>query len=122
MRGEAPHPGLSCLERGRIWMKLGRNDLWDKADGWIHQLFRLATRGPSNLARKVKIWTFCQFSSEFDATKCLRRGQGPQEVAEGLLGTAWVGVPRHLPTAGVCDQRLGASLRLLPTAGVCDQH
>ena len=29
---------------------------------------------------------------------------------------------RLLPTEGVCDQRVGASLRLLPTAGVCEQH
>ena len=29
---------------------------------------------------------------------------------------------RLLPTAGVYKQRLGASLRLLPTAGVCDRH
>ena len=28
---------------------------------------------------------------------------------------------RLLPTAGVCDQHVGASLRPLPTAGVCDQ-
>ena len=27
-----------------------------------------------------------------------------------------------MPTAGVCDQRVGATVRLLPTAGVCDQH
>ena len=30
--------------------------------------------------------------------------------------------PRLLPTAGVCDQRVGATVRLLPTAGVCDQR
>ena len=30
--------------------------------------------------------------------------------------------PKTWPTAGVCEQRLGASLRLLPTAGVCNQH
>ena len=29
---------------------------------------------------------------------------------------------RLLPTAGVCDQRVGVRLRLLPTAGVCNQH
>ena len=29
---------------------------------------------------------------------------------------------RLLPTAGVCDQRVGVTPRLLPTAGVCDQH
>ena len=30
--------------------------------------------------------------------------------------------PRLLPTAGVCEQRLGESLRLLLTAGVCEQR
>ena len=50
------------------------------------------------------------------------RGKGPLEVAEGLLGTPWVGPFRHLPTAGVCDLRLGASLRHLLSAGVSDQH
>ena len=34
----------------------------------------------------------------------------------------WCSRLRHLPTAGVCDQRLGASFRLLPTAGVWDQR
>ena len=29
---------------------------------------------------------------------------------------------RLLPTAGVCEQHVGASIRLLPTAGVCDKH
>ena len=28
----------------------------------------------------------------------------------------------NLPTAGVCDQRVGLYLSNLPTAGVCDQH
>ena len=47
--------------------------------------------------------------------------KGPQEVADGILGTAWVGSFRHFPTTGVCDQRLGSFHRLLPTAGVCNQ-
>ena len=34
----------------------------------------------------------------------------------------WGSCLRHLPTAGVCDQRLGVSHRLLLTAGVCEQH
>ena len=34
----------------------------------------------------------------------------------------WGQCLRHLPTAGVCEQRLGTSLRLLLTAGVSDQH
>ena len=34
----------------------------------------------------------------------------------------WGSCLRHLPTAGVCYQHLGASLRLLPTAGVCEQR
>ena len=103
-------------------MKFGRDDLWATPDSWRRQLFRLATRGPSNLARMVKIWTFCQFSRDFDTTKGSRRGQGAQEVSEGLLGTVWFDPIRHLPTAGVCNRHLGMFPRLLPTAGVCDQH
>ena len=34
----------------------------------------------------------------------------------------WGSCLRLLPTAGVCDQRSGASLRLLLTAGVCEQR
>ena len=34
----------------------------------------------------------------------------------------WSSCLRHLPTAGVCDQGLGTSIRLLLTAGVCEQH
>ena len=42
----------------------------------------------------------------------------PQGVCDQRVGA----LLRLLPTAGVCDQRVGASLRLLPTAGVCEQH
>ena len=28
----------------------------------------------------------------------------------------------NLPTAGICDQRVNMSISNLPTAGVCDQH
>ena len=34
----------------------------------------------------------------------------------------WGSCLRHLPTAGVCDQRLGVSHRLLLTAGACEQR
>ena len=91
------------------------------------------------MAWKVKIWAFWPFLRDFDITKGSWRGQGNQEVAVCLLGTAWVGPFRHLPlacvfvwlsgaslrllpTAGVCNQHLGASPRLLPTAGVCDKR
>ena len=80
--------------------------------------------------RKVKIFAFWPFLNDFDTTEGSRRGQGAQEVSEGLLGTVWFDPIRHLPTAGVCDrptagvcdQHLGVLLRHLPTAGVFDQH
>ena len=50
----------------QIWTKLGRNDLWDTPDGWRRLVLLSPTRGPSNLARKVKIGAFWAFSMDFD--------------------------------------------------------
>ena len=55
---------------------------------------------------------FIAMSNDFETIRDLRGGQRPVEVAGSLLASLKVLQLRHLPTAGVCEQRTCASPRL----------
>ena len=85
-------------------------------------LFQLATRGPRNKTRIVEKWAFWPFLRDFKAfrtpNRCSRTPKSIKRYPRECRGP----YSRLLPTAGVCDHRVGVSPRLLPTAGVCDRH
>ena len=56
-------------------------------------------------------WTFAQ-------NRCSRAQQSMCRYPWECCGSCM----RHFPTAGACDQRFSASLRLFLTTGVCQQH
>ena len=75
-------------------MKLGRNGLWAKPDGWSRQVLRSTTRGLSYLAPKVRNLRFFYY-------------KGIYTLPGGLMGgkmLTWVG---EVWGGGVCDQGMG---------------
>ena len=90
--GEAPSPGReatftwvwghppfvsfrrkSCPKRQQILMKLGRNDLQHKPDGWIRPFFGSAARGLSYGAQKAEKWAFWPFLRDFKSVRAPNR-------------------------------------------------
>ena len=66
-------------------MKLGRNDLQDKPDGWIRPFFGSAARGPSYWARKVEKWAFGLFLRDFKSVRAPNRCSGTPRSMIGYL-------------------------------------
>ena len=66
-------------------MKLGRNDLQHKPDGWIRPFFGSAARGSSYGAQKAEKWAFWPFLRDFESVRAPNRCSGTPRSMIGYL-------------------------------------